>query len=299
MTRSIAEVAITGCTIQHSSNYSGKEFKELAPGGAIIRFLGKEIAPIDSITITGNGERIEWLRDTHDPYAFHIDVPAGVRDFHRLKSAKAADVLCPNVLELGILTDMEVSTPGEVLRASRSLLASGSCRLVLVKHLAHAGLAPNEAFEMLLVSRTDAWHVATPLLPFTFAQCAVTPGDVSLLTSLPVAAVTTSFDTSTVYFATLTAVYRLFLQTNTLELLAGAEGTAAVGVVAAGTSTTGTLARFADGLNWSEIRRLDPSTPLSWWRGAVFNGELDGLLVWLGGRWWLTDAGRDAVRSVA
>ncbi|MEQ1839883.1 MAG: right-handed parallel beta-helix repeat-containing protein [Verrucomicrobiales bacterium] len=53
-TRSIAEVAITGCTLQHSSNYSGKDFKVLAPGGANIRFLGKEIAPIDSVTISGN-----------------------------------------------------------------------------------------------------------------------------------------------------------------------------------------------------------------------------------------------------
>ncbi len=53
-TRSIAEVAITGCTLQHSSNYSGKDFKFLAPGGANIRFLGKEIAPIDSVTISGN-----------------------------------------------------------------------------------------------------------------------------------------------------------------------------------------------------------------------------------------------------
>ncbi len=53
-TRSIAEVAITGCTIQHSSNYSGQEFKELAPGGANLRFLGKESAPIDSVTISGN-----------------------------------------------------------------------------------------------------------------------------------------------------------------------------------------------------------------------------------------------------
>ena len=52
--RSIAEVAITGCTIQHSSNYSGADFTELAPGGANIRFLGKEIAPIDSVTISGN-----------------------------------------------------------------------------------------------------------------------------------------------------------------------------------------------------------------------------------------------------
>lgn len=62
---------------------------------------------------------------------------------------------------------------------------------------------------------------------------------------------------------------------------------------------TGTLARFADGLSWAEIRSVDPKTPMGWWRGAVFNAETDGLLVWLGGRWWLTDAGRDAVRSVA
>ena len=52
--RSIAEVAITGCTLQHSSNYSGKDFKVLAPGGANIRFLGKDVAPIDSVTISGN-----------------------------------------------------------------------------------------------------------------------------------------------------------------------------------------------------------------------------------------------------
>ncbi len=52
--RSICEVAITGCTIQHSSNYSGKDYKEIAPGAANIRFLGKEIYPIDSIAITGN-----------------------------------------------------------------------------------------------------------------------------------------------------------------------------------------------------------------------------------------------------
>jgi len=53
-TRSICEVAITGCTIQHSSNYSGKNYREIAPGGANIRILGKEIYPIDSIAITGN-----------------------------------------------------------------------------------------------------------------------------------------------------------------------------------------------------------------------------------------------------
>ena len=52
--RSIAEVAITGCTIQHSSNYSGTQYESLAPGGANIRILGKDLWPIDSVTITGN-----------------------------------------------------------------------------------------------------------------------------------------------------------------------------------------------------------------------------------------------------
>nr|WP_287397967.1 peptidase M61 [Brevundimonas sp.] len=30
------------------------------------------------LTVTANGQRLEWLRDTLDPYAFHLVVPAGV-----------------------------------------------------------------------------------------------------------------------------------------------------------------------------------------------------------------------------
>lgn len=52
--KSIAEIAITGCTIQHSANYSGDEEKTVAPGGANIRLAGKEIYPINSVTISGN-----------------------------------------------------------------------------------------------------------------------------------------------------------------------------------------------------------------------------------------------------
>lgn len=52
--KSIAEVAITGNTIQHSANYSGDEGKTVAPGGANIRLAGKEIYDIDSVTISGN-----------------------------------------------------------------------------------------------------------------------------------------------------------------------------------------------------------------------------------------------------
>ena len=53
-TKSIAEIAITGCTIQHSANYSGSEEKTQALGGANIRLAGKAIYPINSVTISGN-----------------------------------------------------------------------------------------------------------------------------------------------------------------------------------------------------------------------------------------------------
>lgn len=92
-------------------------------------------------------------------------VSPGVQEHHRRASAAAADVMCPNVLELGVMTGTEPKTPAEVLAAARQLVAVGP-RLVLVKHLAHAGLEPGETFEMLLVSRDEAWHVSTPMLPF-------------------------------------------------------------------------------------------------------------------------------------
>lgn len=48
---SIAEIAITGCTIQHSAHY-GKD--PVAPGGANIRILGNARHQPNMITITGN-----------------------------------------------------------------------------------------------------------------------------------------------------------------------------------------------------------------------------------------------------
>ena len=35
---------------------------------------------ISGVTVTGAGQRIVWLRDTIDPYAFHVDVPQGVSE---------------------------------------------------------------------------------------------------------------------------------------------------------------------------------------------------------------------------
>ena len=82
--RSIAEISITGCTIQHSANYSGDESKTVAPGGANIRLAGKAIYPIDSVTISGN-----VLSDTtHNIHIDHAqDVTIGGNTFFAPKPA--------------------------------------------------------------------------------------------------------------------------------------------------------------------------------------------------------------------
>ncbi len=60
-----------------------------APGPMTLlypKFLPGNHAPtgpiqlVGGVTVTGGGQRIEWVRDLADPYAFHIDVPAGVRE---------------------------------------------------------------------------------------------------------------------------------------------------------------------------------------------------------------------------
>lgn len=53
-TNSVAEVSITGCTIQHAANYSKSKTATVAPGGSNIRLRGKKSYPIDSVTISGN-----------------------------------------------------------------------------------------------------------------------------------------------------------------------------------------------------------------------------------------------------
>lgn len=35
---------------------------------------------IAGVTVTANGQRIEWVRDTLEPYAFHLEIPAGVTE---------------------------------------------------------------------------------------------------------------------------------------------------------------------------------------------------------------------------
>ena len=92
------------------------------------------------------------------------------------------------------------------------------------------------------IAATDC-TVPSSLVPFDFAQCDIAPGGApSALEGLSIRAMTASSDAKTIFFATATAVYRMYLQTNTLELLAGVEGASGAAV----SSAVGVNARFTD-----------------------------------------------------
>ncbi|MCC8191407.1 MAG: pyridoxal kinase, partial [Planctomycetes bacterium] len=91
-------------------------------------------------------------------------VAPGVAEFHRDRSVGLADMMSPNVLELGTLVGRELENVADCLAAARELCWRGP-RLVLVKHLSYAAADPN-AFEMLLVTPDQAWHISRPLLDF-------------------------------------------------------------------------------------------------------------------------------------
>eukprot|EP00656_Telonema_subtile_P035831 TRINITY_DN39791_c0_g1_i1.p1 TRINITY_DN39791_c0_g1~~TRINITY_DN39791_c0_g1_i1.p1 ORF type:complete len:191 (+),score=59.21 TRINITY_DN39791_c0_g1_i1:307-879(+) len=92
-------------------------------------------------------------------------VPKGVQRFFADTAVLHADLMCPNVLELGVIAGGSVGSTSECVQAARAVLARGP-KMVLVKHLAHAGLDPEQSFEMLLVTPAQTLHVSTPLLPF-------------------------------------------------------------------------------------------------------------------------------------
>jgi len=96
------------------------------------------------------------------------------------------------------------------------------------------------------ISESDC-SVLSSLQPYVLESCSIAPGGAGALAQLSVTAMTTSSSTNTVLFATATAVYRLFLvqgstgtPTNSIDNLAGLEGTAGSPLIDA----VGTLARF-------------------------------------------------------
>ncbi len=126
-TKSIAEISITGCTIQHSANYSGSESKTTAPGGANIRLAGKEIYPIDSVTITGN-----VLSDTttNIDINYSTDVVIGANNFFAPKPANLTVANSKRVNVTGnTFNPRQFARPGTILFTNTHDSILSSCTI--------------------------------------------------------------------------------------------------------------------------------------------------------------------------
>jgi pyridoxine kinase len=96
-----------------------------------------------------------------------IFVRPGIVELFRDEALPRADIATPNRFELEILTGRKVRTLDDAIAAADQILALGP-RLVLVTSLDRSD-GPPDSIEMLAVSRTQAWLIATPLLKFPIA----------------------------------------------------------------------------------------------------------------------------------
>jgi len=114
-----------------------------------------------------------------DPVMGHPEkgcsVPSEVSDFLLSEAVSAADLVCPNQLELNTFCGRQAQSLEDCVAMARLLLARGP-KAVLVKHLAYPGKGA-EDFEMLLVNAEGSWHLRRPLL--AFARQPVGVGDLT------------------------------------------------------------------------------------------------------------------------
>ncbi|CAE8642622.1 unnamed protein product [Polarella glacialis] len=106
-----------------------------------------------------------------DPVMGHPEkgciVAPGLAEFFARSAVCAADIVCPNTLELALLTGgtQPAQSLAAVRAAAEQLLKRGP-KAVFVKHLGLAGLEGGKNFEMLLVTCEGTWRVSAPLLHF-------------------------------------------------------------------------------------------------------------------------------------
>ena len=94
-----------------------------------------------------------------------VYVQPGVAEFIRQHAVPAADVVTPNLFELGHLTGRSTRNTGEVLQAAQALRAFGP-RTVLVTSLA-SDETPDGTVELVACDDTGAYRLRTPKLPIT------------------------------------------------------------------------------------------------------------------------------------
>lgn len=102
-------------------------------------------------------------------------VAEDVTEFLAREACTAANIICPNVLELKMISGKDVESVDDAVAACHQCLDQGQhLQACFVKHLSTAGRSSGDNFEMLLVGRDQApLHIATPLLDFDKAPVGV------------------------------------------------------------------------------------------------------------------------------
>ncbi|MCX8656378.1 pyridoxal kinase PdxY [Gilliamella sp. B2894] len=91
-------------------------------------------------------------------------LPQNIIDFFTKQAIKYADFITPNLLELQILSNLEIKTFNDVLNAIKTL-QNKPIQAILVKNLLHAGKT-TELFEMILATPSQSYHLTRPLYDF-------------------------------------------------------------------------------------------------------------------------------------
>ncbi len=103
-----------------------------------------------------------------DPVMGHPEkgciVAPGVAEFYCNHALPCSEIIAPNLLELELLSQLEITDIDQAVKAAHHLISKGP-KKVLIKHLNYAGYHHN-FFEMLLVTTEETWHISRPLLDF-------------------------------------------------------------------------------------------------------------------------------------
>lgn len=91
-------------------------------------------------------------------------LPRNIIDFFTHQAINQADYITPNLLELQLLSNIEIASFNDVIKAINAL-KKPHIRGILVKNLVHAGKTTDQ-FEMVLSTQSHNYHLARPLYDF-------------------------------------------------------------------------------------------------------------------------------------
>lgn len=107
-----------------------------------------------------------WLCDPVLGDDGRLYLPEAVGALYRDRLVPAADIVTPNVFELGWLTGRPTDRLAEIAAAARALWATGPAEVVVTSVSTGEASAPADRLGLLVATEAGAWLATAPRLPF-------------------------------------------------------------------------------------------------------------------------------------